>query len=176
MRDRDWIGVAAVAWVIGLGALLCDHFRLPPSLILNAHLLFATVTCCAICAVLIEKARSLAGAPRDELYLSARLISRWVYILMYVLALARVCLYLEETYQHCASCGVGHDSAPVHSLDDFQFYIACCVIPLWLARSVVLAVPLKSRRVRSRGTSHADTAATSEKVSATTRSASSPAG
>ena len=147
MRDRDWFGVAAVAWLTGLGALLCEHFQLPPRLILDARMLFAIVTCCAIAAVLIEKARSLAGAPAHELYLWTRLTSRWVYILMYLLALARLCLYLEETYQHCVSCGAPTQTGTVRPLDDFQFYIACCVIPLWLARSVVLAVPFKRRAV-----------------------------
>jgi hypothetical protein len=160
MRDRDWFAVAAVAWVIGLGALLCEHFQLPLPFILNARMLFALVTCCAIFAVLIEKARSLAGAPAHELCTWTRMISRWVYILMYCLALARLCLYLGDTYQHCAFCGVPHKTTTVRPLDDFQFYIACCVIPLWLARAVVLAVPFKSRVAKSCNESAANTAVT----------------
>jgi hypothetical protein len=50
-----------------------------------------------------------------------------VYILMYGLALARVVLYLYESSQHF-----------VRPMDDFQFYIACCVLPLWFARAAIL--------------------------------------
>jgi len=157
MRDRDWIGVAAVVWLIGLGALLCEHFQLPAPLILNVRMLFALVTSCAISAVLIEKARSLAGAPMHELYPWTRLISRWVYILMYALALARVCLHMEEIYQHCTACVGPHGSA-VRPLDDFQFYIACCVIPLWLARALVLAVPFRNRAAQSSSPSQSQAA------------------
>ena len=72
-------------------------------------------------------------------------MSRWVYIFMYVLALARMGFYLEESYQHCAACAVRHGLNTVRPLDDFQFYIACCVIPLWVVRAAVLNVPVLGR-------------------------------
>jgi hypothetical protein len=132
MPDRDYILAAATAWLIGLSALLCDHFQPSLPFIIGSHVLFAVATCGAICLVLIGKARALAGTSQPELYLFTRLVSRWVYILMYALALVRVALHLYET-------------SSARSLDDFQFYIACCVVPLWAIRAVVLAMPLKSR-------------------------------
>jgi hypothetical protein len=103
------------------------------------------MACCAICAALLAKARADRHINTDELHLWCRLVSRWVYILMYLLAFARLCLYLGETWQVCGACVGRSSTAVVRPLDDFQFYIACCVIPLWLARAVVLSVPFRGR-------------------------------
>jgi hypothetical protein len=133
MRDRDWIWIAVVACGTGLAALSCDHLQLPGSLPLEARTLFGIVASGAIALVLFEKARHPESITRQELYLWTRLVSRWVYIFMYVLALARVGFFLGESYLHYT----------VRPLDDFQFYIACCVIPLWVVRAAVLTVPVQ---------------------------------
>ena len=65
-----------------------------------------------------------------------RLISRWVYILMYALAVARVGLYLYEENQLCTYCGAATAVASARPLDDFQFYVACCVLPLWVVTNM----------------------------------------
>jgi hypothetical protein len=143
MRDRDWIWIAVVAWGTGLAALSCDHWQLPGSLALEARTLFGIVTCGAISLVLFEKTRHPESITRHELYLWTRLVSRWVYIFMYVLALARIGFYLGESHLHCATCVAQHPlNTTVRPLDDFQFYIACCVIPLWVIRAAVLTVPV----------------------------------
>ena len=134
MRDRDWIWIAVVACGIGLAALSCDHFQHPGSLTLEARTLFGIVTSGAIALVLFEKTRHPESITRRELYLWTRLVSRCVYIFMYVLALARVGFFLAESYLH------GSNTA--RPLDDFEFYIACCVIPLWAIRALVLTVPV----------------------------------
>lgn len=144
MSDRDWIWVAVVAWATGLAALSCDHLQLPGTLGLDMRALFVIVTCGGIAVVLFDKARDPETATPHELYLWTRLVSRWVYILMYLLALARVGFYLEESYQHCATCGVQHALDAARPMDDFQFYVACCVIPLWLVRAVVLSVGIRT--------------------------------
>ena len=146
MRDHACVGLAATAWVVGLMALTCDYLQPSRSLILGVRAFFGIMTCAAICLALIPKARSLAGAPRAELYLFARLVSRWVYISMYGLALVRVGLSLYDATQHCTVCGTQSTMAPVRSLEDFQYYIACCVVPLWLVRAIVLVVPFNPIR------------------------------
>lgn len=166
MRDHDWIWVAVVAWGTGLAALWCDHLQLPWSLVVEVRMLFGIVTCAAISVALFDKARHPGSAPGHELYLWTRLVSRWVYILMYSLALARMGFFLGESYQHCATCGVQHEIEAARPLDDFQFYVACCVIPLWLIRAVVLAVPAARNPppVRQSTNSHAETPATGRGV------------
>jgi hypothetical protein len=141
MRERDGIWIAVLAWSTGLAALACDHLRLSGSAGIEVRTLFGVVTCGAISLVLLEKARHPQGITRLELYLWTRQVSRWVYIFMYVLALARMGFYFGESYQHCATCVGRHGLNTVRPLDDFQFYIACCVIPLWVVRAAVLSVP-----------------------------------
>ena len=140
---RHCIGIAATAWLIGVCALVCDHFQPSPLLSGVMHTFVAVVTCCAICLVLIPGARALAGTSSLELYQFTRLTSRWVYLLLYSLAVIRVLLYLYEANQYCGSCGAPSTGA-ARSLEDFQFYVAACVVPLWVVRAVVLAVPVRS--------------------------------
>jgi hypothetical protein len=135
MRHRDWIGVATAVWSIGLCALLCDHIHPSLTLVTSARALFAAATSGAICWALVDKARALAGTAQEELYRFSRLVSRWVYILMYALAIARIALCLYEQAQGTAKS--------VRPLDDFQFYVATCIASLWLIRGVVLALPFK---------------------------------
>jgi hypothetical protein len=141
MHHRNWKWVAATAWTTGLTALLCDHFQSSRQLVIDTHALFGIVAGGAIALTLIAEARDFAGADRLGLYSACRLVSRWVYILMYALAVVRVGLYLYEANQLCAHCGTADTAASVRPLDDFQFYVACCVLPLWLVRAVVLSIP-----------------------------------
>jgi hypothetical protein len=147
MHDRDWKWVAAMAWFTGLAALLCDHFQPSRQLVIDMRMLFGIVVGGAISLILIARMRALAGAPQPELHLACRLISRWVYILMYALAVARVGLYLYES-RPCTPCGAASAVAAVRPLDDFQFYVACCVLPLWVVRAVVLAMPHRQKTRR----------------------------
>lgn len=145
MHDRGWIWVAPTAWIIGLAALLCEHFEASGSLVIAMRALFGIATCVAICLVLVPKvwgqgARGIpAGLSPLELYLFTRQVSRWVYILMYLLATVRVSLYAYDVSQHCTRYGP-HCLGSVRPLDDFQFYVACCVVPLWTIRAMVLAL------------------------------------
>ena len=147
IRSRDWIGVAAAAWTIGLAALLCDHLQLMRPVIIGTHTLFGVAASAAICLVLFAKARALEGASFPELRQFTRLVSRWVYILMYALAIMRVVLYLYESSQYCALCNMRGAVPPIRPLDDFQFYVMCCVVPLWVARAAILARGTQSSRL-----------------------------
>ena len=115
---------ASVTWALGLVAILCEVFERSEPLILVARLMFAAATCTTLCVALIPKDRARAGEHPLDTLLLARLISRGTYALLYSLALVRVGLYLWT---------------PAHSMDDFQFYIVACVVPLWVIRGVVLS-------------------------------------
>ena len=138
MADRDRIWAAAAAWLAGVSALLCDHFEASLPFIIGARALFAVAACGTIFLVLMGKARELAGTSQAQLYQFARRVSRWVYILLYGLAITRVSLYLYDV-SHCAGCKTANAIVPVRSLDDFQFYVICCVASLWVVRAWVLA-------------------------------------
>lgn len=114
---------ASVTWALGLVAILCEVFERSEPLILVARFLFAAATCTTLCLALIPRDRAWAGAHPLDMLLLSRLISRGTYALLYSLALVRVGLYLW---------------VPARSLEDFQFYIAACVVPLWVIRAVVL--------------------------------------
>lgn len=158
MRDRDWIWVAPGAWVIGLAALLCDHFQPSDWLVIGTRTLFGTAACAAICVILMTKARALAGVSPLGLYLFTRLVTRWVYILMYLLAVVRVGLYVYDVTWHCTRFNGADCLGSVRHLEDFQFYVGCCVVPLWVVRAMVLALPFGKSNEQLRGsgiTSHA---------------------
>lgn len=154
MHNRDRIWVAAAAWTVGLLGVICDHFQPSTQVRIGVHALFAVVTCSAICLVLIDKGRALAGASQPELYQFSRLVSRWVYILLYFLALARMAVYLYEAGGYCMLCRARQAVGPLRPLDDFQFYVGCCVVSLWSVRALVLAVPFKSRDMQATSTGH----------------------
>ena len=139
MNDSTWIGLGAAAWVLGVVSLLCDHFQAARPVIIGMHTLFGVGVSGAIGLVLLAKTRALEGACQAELYLFTRLVSRWVYILMYLLAIVRVGLYFYESGQHCSFCGARGAVRPVRALDDFQFYVSCCVVSLWVLRAAVLS-------------------------------------
>ena len=145
MRDHIYIWAAALALAVGVAALLCDHFQLSRATIFDMHALFGLVAAASISAVLLERARSPVDASGPDLYLYTRVVSRWVYILMYSLAVVRIGLYLLEADQSYISHIAHHRIPPPRPIDDFQFYVTCCVAPLWLVRALVLAIPFDRR-------------------------------
>jgi hypothetical protein len=143
MHDRGSMWIAPAAWIVGVASLLCDHFQGSVALVIAMRTLFGLATCAAICLVLIPKARATAGTSQLELYLFTRLVSRWVYILMYLLAAARVSLYVYDVSQHCTRSGPDCVGS-IRPLDDFQFYVAFSVVPLWIIRAMVLTLPFRN--------------------------------
>jgi hypothetical protein len=147
MHDRILKPVAVLVSCVGIAALLGDYYQLPQPPVFNLHLLFGLTLATVVTVLLVGKARALAGTTGPELYLFTRLVSRCVYVLMYVLAAIRVGLFLVEHAQAAASPVTAHPV--VRPLDDFQIYIAYCVIPLWLVRTLVLLIPFENRPQRS---------------------------
>jgi hypothetical protein len=139
MRQASCIWVAGTAWTVGLTALVAEHFHPSQAAIITARTIFGLVSCASLSFVLLQKLR--AGTSELEMYLFIRVMSRWVYILMYALALVRVCLYIYDVNQTCVHCHPGDAMAPIRSIDDIQFYIAFIVGPLWLVRAIVLVGP-----------------------------------
>jgi choline-glycine betaine transporter len=121
MSKRELILLAASIWTVGLIGLLCEHFHMPALVIDSARTLFGVGTCTATGLVLVAN-----GSHHPDPYQFTRWVTRWIYILTYMLALVRVALSFGET--------------PVRTLDDFQFYVACCVLPLWAFRVLTPAL------------------------------------
>jgi hypothetical protein len=140
MPIRLCLWAATLILATGVAALLCDHFQLSQGAIIGMHALFGLVVTASLSAVFLERAHSTPG---PELYLQTRLISRWMYILLYVLAIVRVGLYLLEANLSPIAHSVHHALPPPRALDDFQYYITCCIAPLWLLRALILIVPTK---------------------------------
>ena len=137
MHRYTWMRIATPVLCAGLVALYCEHIQVSPPLAEAVRVLFGVVACTAIAAVLITGALDLADQSNLELHRFTRLVSRWVYILVYVLATVRVGFYLLDSSQARGSHPLHHPV--VRSLDDFQTYLWCCLIPLWAIRAVVLS-------------------------------------
>jgi hypothetical protein len=139
MRERTLTWTAALVLCTGLTALLCEHFQLAQPLVEGMRVLFGLAATAAISIALLAGARRLEDQPALQLYRYTRLVSRWVYILVYVLGSVRVSLYLFDV----SHAQLGHSShlPVVRPLTDFQFYVFCSIIPLWSIRALVLTVP-----------------------------------
>jgi hypothetical protein len=131
-----WIRVATPVLCAGLLALYCEHIRVSPSLTETVRVLFGVVACTAIAAVLITGALDLADQSTLELHRFTRLVSRWVYILLYVMAIVRIGFFMLDSSQ---ARGMHHLQPVVRSPDDFQTYLWSCLVPLWSIRAAVLS-------------------------------------
>jgi hypothetical protein len=134
LHRYTWIRIATPVLGSGSAALLCDHLQISPPLTEAIHVLFGVITCTALAAVLITGALDLQD--QVEIHRFTRLVSRWVYILVYVLATLRVGFYLLDSNQ---ARGAHHLHPVVRSPDDFQTYLWSCLIPLWSVRAMVLS-------------------------------------
>jgi hypothetical protein len=139
MRKRTWISTSVLVLCIGVAGLLCEHFELSHPFVPGMHVLFGCTTLAVISAVLFAGARRLADQPALELYSYTRLVSRWVYILLYVLGIVRVCLYLLDVNH--GQVGPSMHPLPLRPPDDFYFYVTCFITPLWVMRALVLTAP-----------------------------------
>jgi hypothetical protein len=146
MHDRVLRWALIPAFCTGLASLVVSNLQSAEGVAWDLRVAFGLVTAATISLALILGARARAGCPEVELYQYTRFVSRWVYIAMYLLAIARAILYQLESQHADALHRIHHPAAPLHPLDDFQFYVACCVIPLWVVRGIVLAMPFKERR------------------------------
>jgi hypothetical protein len=148
LHRYSWIRIATPVLCAGLAALYCEHIGVSPLLTEAVRLLFGIVACTAIAAMLITGARDLADRPTLELRHFTRVVSRWVYVLIYILAIVRFCFYFLDSNQARGSHHLHH---PVlRSPDDFQAYLWCCIIPLWSFRALVHSE--RFRKIRHQGT------------------------
>jgi hypothetical protein len=146
IHGRDWVWIGAVIWAVGLTALLCDHFRESRLVIVGTHTLFAIASTTAICRLFLPVSR-FGSAPDIEPLFFIRYVTRCVYVVLYLLAAVRIGLYLYDLGQSGAPINTRDAVLPVQSMGDFQFYIVCCVVPLWVARALVF----RKREKRSTG-------------------------
>jgi hypothetical protein len=143
--EPNYRWLSALVLLTGLLSLLCEYFQISKPLVACVRALFGATTVAATGAALIIGARCAGRRSNVEMYSHIRLVSRWVYILLYVLAMSRLGLHALEL-RHVHAKGNSHSSVEyVRPLDDFGFYFACCVIPLWSIRAWVLMRPSQSR-------------------------------
>lgn len=134
----DCIWVFGIAGTVGLAALLCDYLQSSKTIIVEMHTLFAMVSCLAIGRLLMPAYRSAKTNSRRELYLFVRWVSRRVYVFTYFLAAVRVSLFCHEAMHATTLATSLNESLRARPMDDFQFYVVCCLGPLWLLRALLL--------------------------------------
>ena len=145
-RDRAILTVASAVLILGVASVTADclNMRQPP--VFNLHLLFGISLWLAVGRRLIRERSSCDIASIAHYNAYTRQLSRWVYILLYLLAAVRLMFHLSEVLGPSNGRHGAGLPAP-HSLDDFQIYIAYALVPLWAIRFLVLYAP-RSRRER----------------------------
>src|SRR5207237_422887 len=92
MSKRELIWLAGSVWTVGLIGLLCEHLHSSAVIINSARALFGVGACAATGLALVAN-----GSHDPDPYQFTRWVTRWVYILMYMLAVVRVALSFGET-------------------------------------------------------------------------------
>jgi hypothetical protein len=138
MPKLNYTWVAITAWTAGVAALLCEHFHTSQLMTVLARTTFGIISCAAIGCVVLNKLRAPTGTSEPEVSLFIRVLSRWVYILLYALALVRLCLYWYDVSQLSAHSHFIKAVGSPRPIDDFQVYVGLVVTPLWLIRAIIL--------------------------------------
>jgi cytochrome b561 len=130
---RPWPLAELLVFLIGLAALLGDSLKLQQPRILNVHLLFGVVLLAVVARCLLIQAHSLRDSRGEQFYLYTRRLARQVYILLYAMAVVRLCLYVIEAAEAGNGRRVFSYLSRPGALDDFHVYIgyglaAACLI------------------------------------------------
>jgi hypothetical protein len=130
-RPRSLPGLLVL--LIGLAALLGDSLKLQQPRILNVHLLFGVALLAVVARCLLSTSHSLRDSRSEQFYLYTRQLARQVYILLYVMAGVRLCLYVIEAVEAGNGRRIFSYLSRPGSLDDFHVYIvyglaAACLI------------------------------------------------
>jgi hypothetical protein len=145
MRASSWIWVFALVLSAGTVSLLCEHLQLSRALVESAHVLFGVLAIAATSAALLA-----GGSKRQcsaELRAHMRRVSRWVYVLLYILAVVRVGLHLLDLRPiHIDLNNMDHAVNVLRPPDDFGIYLACCIIPLYAIRALILGMARSADR------------------------------
>ncbi len=145
---RPWPLAQLLVFIIGMAALLGDSLKLPQPRILNVHLLFGAVLLAVVVRCLFIHSHSLRDSRSEQFYLYTRRLARQVYILLYVMAGVRLCLYGIEA----AAAGNGHrifgNLARPGSLDDFHVYLGYGLAAACLIRGTAMFANAPGLRLR----------------------------
>lgn len=134
--------VAALVLTLGVASVSADCLNLTQPAVFNLHLLFGFCLWLAVGGSLLRQRRNSEFGSAAGYYEYSRRLSRWVYILLYLLAGVRLAFHLSELMNYSAAHGNGASIAP-RSLDDFQIYIGYALVPLWVMRILVCYVPAR---------------------------------
>ena len=135
---RPWPLAELLVLLIGLAALLGDSLKLQQPRILNGHLLFGVVLLAVVARCLLTQSHSLRDSRNEQFYLYTRQLARQVYILLYIMAAVRLCLYVIEAAEAGNARRVFSNLARPGSLDDFHVYIAYGLAAACLIRGVAM--------------------------------------
>ena len=139
---HTWPLTGMLVLAIGLGGLLIDSLRLPQPRMLNAHLIFGIALLGMVARNLLRESLSGADLPAQRYYLYTRHLARQVYLLLYVMAAVRICLYLVESAEAKSSGRAFSYVLMRSSLDDFHVYIGYGLLAACLIRgSTLLLAP-----------------------------------
>jgi hypothetical protein len=135
---QPWPLAELLVLLIGLAALLGDSLKLQQPRILNGHLLFGVVLLAVVARCLLTRSHSLRDSRNEQFYLYTRQLARQVYILLYIMAAVRLCLYVIEAAEAGNARRVFSYLARPGSLDDFHVYIAYGLAAACLIRGVAM--------------------------------------
>jgi len=126
--------LGAAVFLLGLGSLLCDFLKVPPLRILNIHVLFGVVLLAVVVGSLLRAWPAPGESAADSFYCHTRRLARWVYGLLYVMAAARVCLYLANHDELNPHVTIFSRLTALDALKDFQQYIGVGLLAIVLIR------------------------------------------
>jgi cytochrome b561 len=135
---RPWPLAALLVFFLGLAALLADSLKLQQPRILNVHLLFGVVLLAVVARCLLSHSHALRNSRSEQFYLYTRQLARQVYILLYVMAAVRLCLYVIEAAEAGNGRRVFSYLSRPGSLDDFHVYIAYGLAAACLIRGTAM--------------------------------------
>ena len=137
-----WPVTGMLVLAIGLGGLLIDSLRVPQPRMLNAHLIFGIALLAVVTRNLLRESLSGGNSLAEHYYLYTRHLARQVYLLLYLLAAVRVCLYFVESAEAKTSGRAFSYVLMRSSLEDFHVYIGYGLVAACLIRgSTMLLVP-----------------------------------
>ena len=147
VAERTTSTIAALVLTLGIASVAADCLNVKQPTFFNLHLLFGVSLWLSIGRCLLRYRAKLDFDSAVRYHEYSRRLSRWVYILLYLLAAVRLAFHLGEIMNPSAIAH-GAPQAP-RSLDDFQIYIAYALVPLWTMRFLLLRAPRRMGTLRS---------------------------
>jgi hypothetical protein len=148
MTWQRWPLTTLLVLFVGVVGLVSDYLRWPHYRILNIHLLFGGMLLTSVVRALLREWHASRCNCDSHYYLFTRCLARGVYVLLYLMAALRLCLYIAAGRGAATKDLISDFVARQHSLEDFQIYIAYAAAVVFLIR--IFAVVHARKRIRNR--------------------------